>query len=142
VVVLLGAMIPLGFVLESSGAAQTLANLLVYFGDWASPEIVLLAVLVSSILLADMINTAGAAVLMSPIAILLAQGLGVSVDPFLMAVAIGGSCAFLTPIGHQANTLVMGPGGYKFGDYWRMGLPLDIIIVVLSMFLIPKFWPL
>jgi di/tricarboxylate transporter len=79
---------------------------------------------------------------MAPIGIRVAQGLGVSVDPFLIAIAIGASCAFLTPIGHQSNTLVMGPGGYKFGDYWRMGLLLEILVVVTAIPLILIFWPL
>jgi di/tricarboxylate transporter len=79
---------------------------------------------------------------MAPIAINVADGIGASADPFLMAVAIGASCAFLTPIGHQSNTLVMGPGGYKFGDYWRMGLPLELIIVIVAIPLLMFFWPL
>jgi di/tricarboxylate transporter len=79
---------------------------------------------------------------MAPIAVSLANQLSVSVDPFLMAVAVGASCAFLTPIGHQSNTLVMGPGGYKFSDYWRMGLPLEIIIVLVSVPMILWVWPL
>ncbi|HEX9922638.1 MAG TPA: SLC13 family permease, partial [Anaerolineae bacterium] len=85
---------------------------------------------------------AAAAVLMAPIAISVAGGMGASPDPFLMSVAIGASCAFLTPIGHQSNTLVMGPGGYRFGDYWRMGLLLEVVIAVVSIPLIMLFWPL
>jgi di/tricarboxylate transporter len=79
---------------------------------------------------------------MAPIGIGIAHGLGVSVDPFLMAIAIGASCAFLTPIGHQSNTLVMGPGGYKFGDYWRMGLILEVLVVIVAIPLILLVWPL
>ena len=85
---------------------------------------------------------AAAVVLMAPIGISVAQGMGVSIDPFLMAITIGASCAFLTPIGHQSNTLVMGPGGYKFGDYWRMGLVLEVIVAVVAIPLILVFWPL
>jgi di/tricarboxylate transporter len=92
--------------------------------------------------LSDVVNNAAAVVLMAPIGISVAQGLNANVDPFLMAVAIGASCAFLTPIGHQSNTLVMGPGGYKFGDTWRMGLPLEIIVVLVSLPLILLVWPL
>jgi di/tricarboxylate transporter len=92
--------------------------------------------------LSDIVNNAAAVVLMAPIGIGIAQGLGVSVDPFLMAIAIGASCAFLTPIGHQSNTLVMGPGGYKFGDYWRMGLILEVIVVIVAIPLILLVWPL
>ncbi|MDT8273376.1 MAG: anion permease, partial [Desulfomonilia bacterium] len=87
------------------------------------------------------INNAATVVLMAPIGISIAQGMNASIDPFLMAIAVGGSCAFLTPIGHQSNTLVMGPGGYKFGDYWRMGLPLELLIVVMGIPLILFFWP-
>ena len=87
-------------------------------------------------------NNAATAVVMAPIAATLAGQLGVNLDPFLMAVAIGASCAFLTPIGHQNNVLVMGPGGYKFGDYWRMGLPLELLIVAVAIPLIAVVWPL
>jgi di/tricarboxylate transporter len=83
--------------------------------------------------LSNLVNNAAAVVLMTPIAINITQGLGVSLDPFLMVMAVGSSCAFLTPIGHQSNALVMGAGGYKFGDYWRLGLPLEIIIVVTAI---------
>jgi len=82
------------------------------------------------------------AILLAPIALSLAGTMGLSPDPFLMTVAVGASCAFLTPIGHQSNTLVMGPGGYHFGDYWRMGLPLSMIIALLAVPLIMIFWPL
>jgi di/tricarboxylate transporter len=92
--------------------------------------------------LSDLVNNAAAVVLMAPIGISVAQGMGVSIDPFLMAITIGASCAFLTPIGHQSNTLVMGPGGYKFGDYWRMGLLLEVIVAVVAVPLILVFWPL
>ncbi len=92
-------------------------------------------------LLSDVMNNAATAVLMAPIAITVAQGLGASVDPFLMAVAIGASSTYLTPIGHQSNLLVMGPGGYRFGDYWRMGLPLDLIILAVAVPMILMVWP-
>lgn len=82
--------------------------------------------------LSDLVNNAAAVVLTAPIAIRIAQGMDASIDPFLMAITIGASCAFLTPIGHQSNTLVMGPGGYKFGDYWRMGLLLEVIVLTLN----------
>jgi di/tricarboxylate transporter len=72
----------------------------------------------------------------------MASKLALSPDPFLMAVAIGAGCDFLTPIGHQCNTLVMGPGGYRFGDYWRLGLPLSVMVAILGTFLISIFWPL
>lgn len=141
IIFLLGAMIPVGQALETSGAATRIADMLLLIGQQMPPVVMLTILLIVTMLLSDIINNAAAAVLMAPIGISLAHGLGVSVDPFLIAVAIGASCAFLTPIGHQSNTLVMGPGGYRFSDYWRMGLPLEIIIVVISIPLITIFWP-
>jgi di/tricarboxylate transporter len=91
--------------------------------------------------LSDIMNNAATAVVMAPIAIGIAGSLGLAVDPFLMAVAVGASCAFLTPIGHQNNLLIMGPGGYHFGDYWRLGLPLEVLIIAIAVPLIPVFWP-
>ena len=92
--------------------------------------------------LSDLMNNAATALVMAPIAMSIAGVLGVSPDPFLMAVALGASCAFLTPIGHQNNTLIMGPGGYAFGDYWRMGLPLEALIVAVGVPMILWVWPL
>ena len=142
VIILLGAMIPVGTALETSGGAGIIASMVLSTGSNLPPWAILTIILVVTMFLSDIINNAATVVLMAPIAISVAKGLGFSVDPFLMAVAIGASCAFLTPIGHQSNTLVMGPGGYKFTDYWRMGLPLEIIIVVIGVPLIMFFWPL
>ncbi|TVQ07299.1 MAG: SLC13 family permease [Bacteroidetes bacterium] len=142
VIVLLGAMIPVGIALETSGGAELIAQTVAELGKELQPWALITIILVFTMFLSDIINNAATVVLMAPIAISVAKGLGYSVDPFLMAVAIGGSCAFLTPIGHQSNTLVMGPGGYKFTDYWRMGLPLEIIIVVIGVPLIMWVWPL
>lgn len=142
VIVLLGAMIPVGTALESTGGAEGIANLILNTGQ-AFPVWMTLALLLTvTMFLSDIINNAATVVLMAPISISVANGLNVSIDPFLMAVAVGGSCAFLTPIGHQSNTLVMGPGGYRFTDYGRMGLPLEILIVVIGIPLILYFWPL
>lgn len=142
VIVLLGAMIPVGAALESTGGAEFLASVVLFFGKNLPPWAILAAILIITMFLSDIINNAATVVIMAPIAISVAKSLGFSVDPFLMAVAIGGSSAFLTPIGHQSNTLVMGPGGYKFTDYWRMGLPLEVIIVTIGVPLIMRFWPL
>ena len=90
--------------------------------------------------LSDIMNNAATAVVMAPISIGLAEELAVDPDAFLMAVAVGASCAFLTPIGHQNNTLIMGPGGYRFGDYWRMGLPLEIVVVIVAVPMIMLVW--
>lgn len=140
ILILLGAMIPVGGALESTGAAGLIASLLVQNGSALPGWVVLTAVLVTTMFLSDLVNNAAAVVLMAPIGIQIASGLGVSVDPFLIAIAIGASCAFLTPIGHQSNTLVMGPAGYKFSDYWRMGLPLEVIVAAVSIPLILLFW--
>jgi di/tricarboxylate transporter len=91
--------------------------------------------------LSDVMNNTATAVIMAPIAIEIAATLGVQADPFLMCVAVAASCAFLTPIGHKNNTLVMGPGGYRFGDYWRMGLPLELLVLVVSLPVIVWVWP-
>jgi len=142
VLVLLGAMIPIGRALEQSGATPLLAQHLVNVTTGLSPMVLLGLIMVFTMLLSDVMNNAATAVVMAPFSVAVAQNLQVHVDPFLMAVAIGASCAFLTPIGHQNNLLVMGPGGYRFGDYWRMGLPLEIIILAVSLPLLLVFWPL
>jgi di/tricarboxylate transporter len=142
IIILLGAMIPVGEALETTGGAQLIADGLLQISSQMPPVATLAVVLIGTMFLSDVVNNAAAVVLMAPIGISVATGLNASVDPFLMAVAIGASCAFLTPIGHQSNTLVMGPGGYKFGDYWRMGLPLEVIVVLVSIPLILMVWPL
>lgn len=140
VIVLLGAMIPIGGALDASGGTKLIAEAISQAS--ASPVILMILILVVTMTLSDIMNNAATAVVMAPIAANLAQQNGWSADPFLMAVAVGASCAFLTPIGHQNNMLVMGPGGYRFGDYWRVGLPLEILIVTVSIPLILWAWPL
>jgi di/tricarboxylate transporter len=142
VILLLGAMIPVGEALETSGATRLIASaILGVAGDF--PAVVVLALLmIVTMTLSDIMNNAATAVVMAPISMGMASQLGVSADPFLMTVAVAASCAFLTPIGHQNNMLIMGPGGYHFGDYWRMGLPLEILIVVVSLPMILWVWPL
>ena len=142
VIVLLGAMLPVGSALESTGGTELLANSLLALTGSLPVWLQLALVLVLTMTLSDVINNAATAVVMAPLGVTLANQLGVNSDPFLMAVAVGASCAFLTPIGHQCNTLVLGPGGYRFGDYWRIGLPLEILIVLVSVPLILVFWPL
>ncbi|GAB5500294.1 MAG: SLC13 family permease [Pseudohongiellaceae bacterium] len=142
VVVLLGAMIPLGAALESTGTTDLLvAGILAVAGD-LSPVMILVLILVITMTVSDVLNNAATAILMAPIAYNLALSLGLNPDAFLMAVAVGASCAFLTPIGHQNNALIMGAGGYQFGDYWRVGLPLEIIIVAVATPLLLLAWPL
>jgi di/tricarboxylate transporter len=142
IIVLLGAMFPLGQAFESTGGAKLIASQMLLLSGQFPPSATLAVLLVGTMLLSNVINNAAAAVLMAPIAITLAKGMAVSVDPLLMAVAVGSSCAFLTPVGHQSNTLVMAPGGYRFGDYWRLGLPLSILITVVAVPLILYFWPM
>ncbi len=142
VVVLLGAMIPVGGALETSGATILVADTITALAGDVSPLLVLAALLVITMTLSDIMNNAATAVVMAPITIAIAQRLGVNPDAFLMAVAVGASSAFLTPIGHQNNTLIMGPGGYRFGDFWRVGLPLECLLVAIAVPLIPLVWPL
>ena len=142
IIVLLGAMIPVGVALETTGGAERIAGTLADLGAFLPPWAMLGTLLVTTLLLSAIINNAAAVILMAPISISVAQALGASLDPFLMAVAIGGSSAFLTPIGHQSNTIVMGPGGYHFVDYFIVGLPLVIVIVAVAIPAIMWVWPL
>ncbi len=142
VIVLLGAMIPVGRAIETTGGTTLIAGTITDLTAGLPVALVLGLVLVVTMTLSDIINNAATTLVMAPIAVGVAGQLGVAADPFLMAVAVGASCAFLTPIGHQSNTIVMGPGGYRFGDYWRMGLPLEILITLVSVPLIMAVWPL
>jgi len=142
VIILLGALIPVAGAMESTGTAALIAHLLLDTVALGNAVMALGLVLVVTMFLSDMMNNAATAAVMCPIAISTAAALGVNADSYLMAVAIGASCAFLTPIGHQNNTLVMGPGGYRFSDYWRIGLPLEIVIVALATPLLLLVWPL
>ncbi len=141
VIVLLMAMIPVGKVLENTGLTQLLALRILELTDHYPLYLTLGLTLVVTMFLSDLINNTTTAIVMAPIAMSIAAGLNVSADPFLMAVAVGASCAFLTPIGHQSNTLVLGPGGYAFSDYWRLGLPLEIIIILVAVPMILLVWP-
>jgi len=142
VIVLLGSMIPIGGALQSTGGTDLIAGGIVDLSVGFSPIVVLTLLIVVTMTLSDVMNNTATAVIAAPIAVSIANRLDVSPDPFLMAVAVAASCAFLTPIGHKNNTLIMGPGGYRFGDYWRMGLPLEILIIVVSVPMIILVWPL
>ncbi|MEE8515426.1 MAG: SLC13 family permease [Alphaproteobacteria bacterium] len=142
VVVLLGAMIPIGAALNATGTTGLIATALVDVTAGSGPVVLLVLLIVVTMTLSDILNNAATAVVMAPIAMGMAQQLGVNPDCFLMAVAVGASCAFLTPIGHQNNTLILGPGGYHFGDYWRMGLPLEILILLIGVPMLLWIWPL
>ena len=142
VVVLLGSMIPLGAALETSGGTELISGALVSATAGLPAWAVLTVLMVVTMTLSDVLNNTATTIVAAPVAIQMAHSLGVSPDPFLMAVAVAASSAFLTPIGHKNNTLILGPGGYDFGDYWRIGLPLEIIIVAVSIPAILVFWPL
>lgn len=142
VVVLLGSMIPLGAALDSSGGTELIANSLVSLTQGMPAWAILTVLMVVTMTMSDVLNNTATAIVAAPVGITMAQSLGVSPDPFLMAVAVAASAAFLTPIGHKNNTLILGPGGYGFGDYWRMGLPLEIIVVSVSIPTILLVWPL
>jgi di/tricarboxylate transporter len=141
VIVLLGSMIPIGAALEASGGTALIAQQIVGFAVDYGPVVVLTLLMIVTMSLSDVLNNTATTVIAAPIAIDIANRLEVNPDPFLMAVAIAASCAFLTPIGHKNNTLVMGPGGYRFGDYWRMGLPLEILVILVSIPMILLVWP-
>ena len=142
VIVLLGALIPVAYAMETTGAADLLARSLLENVARGSPVIALILILVVTMTLSDLMNNAATAAVMAPISISTAAQLNSSPDTFLMAVAIGASCAFLTPIGHQNNTLILGPGGFRFGDYWKFGLPMEILVVAISVPLLLIVWPL
>lgn len=142
VIVLLGALIPVAGAMQATGAADTLAWVLVDTVAQGNAVIALAVIMVVTMLLSDVMNNAATAAVMCPIAIGIAATLDVNPDSFLMAVAIGASCAFLTPIGHQNNTLILGPGGFRFGDYWRLGLPLEVLVVAISVPLLLIVWPM
>ena len=142
VVVLLGSMLPLGAALETSGGTALIAANIVGLTQGLPTAIVLTVLMVVTMTLSDVLNNTATTVIAAPIAVDIAGRLGANPDPFLMAVAVAASCAFLTPIGHKNNTLIMGPGGYGFGDYWRMGLPLEIIVIAVAIPMILLVWPL
>jgi di/tricarboxylate transporter len=142
VIVLLAALIPVAEAMASTGAADLIARVLLENVSQGHPVVALTLMLVVTMTLSDFMNNAATAAVMCPIAISAALQLDARPDSFLMAVAIGASCAFLTPIGHQNNTLILGPGGFRFGDYWRLGLPLEIIVIAISIPALLYFWPL
>ncbi|MDQ0317083.1 SLC13 family permease [Amorphus orientalis] len=142
VIVLLGSMIPLGAALEEAGGTALIAEWIVAGTQGLPAAAILAVVMIVTMTLSDVLNNTATAVVAAPTGYEIATRLDVSPDPFLMAVAVAASCAFLTPIGHKNNTLVLGPGGYQFGDYWRMGLPLEILIVAVGVPAILTFWPL
>lgn len=142
VIVLLGAMIPVAEAMGSTGAADLIARVMLDWVAQGNAIAALVLILVVTMTLSDFMNNAATAAVMCPIAIGAAGHLGTDSNAFLMAVAVGASCAFLTPIGHQNNTLILGPGGFRFGDYWRLGLPLEIMVVAVAVPMLLLVWPL
>jgi len=140
IVVMLGAMIPIGGALTSSGLTVASADFITANLSGVNVMWVLVVILVFTMFISDLINNAATAVIMAPLSMQVAHQMNHPIEPFLMAVAVGASCAFLSPIGHQCNTLVMGPGNYRFGDYWKLGLPLEILIVCISIPVIMNTW--
>lgn len=141
VVVLLAALIPVGAALETTGAAQLMADGIVAIAGSLPTRGILALILVATMAVTPLLNNAATVLVMAPIAHGVAQSVGVDSAAFLMAVAIGASCDFLTPFGHQNNTLILGPGGYRFADFWKLGLPIDVIIVVVGVALLPIVFP-
>ncbi|MCW5601596.1 MAG: SLC13 family permease [Nitrosomonas sp.] len=142
VIVLLAALIPVAGVMQTTGTADLIAKGMLTLMAQGNAIIALGLILIVTMTLSDLMNNAATAAVMCPIAIGTASQLGANPDTFLMAVAIGASCAFLTPIGHQNNTLILGPGGFRFGDYWRMGLPLELLVLLVSIPMLLWIWPL
>ncbi|MGB5568276.1 MAG: SLC13 family permease, partial [Sedimenticolaceae bacterium] len=142
VIVLLGAMIPIGAALEASGGSTLIANALVDWTEGLPAVAVLVILMIITMTLSDVLNNVATALVAAPVAIAVAERLQANPDTFLMAVAVAASCAFLTPIGHKNNIIIMGPGGYRFGDYWRMGLPLELLVMAVGVPAILYVWPL
>lgn len=141
VVVLIGALIPVGDAFDATGTTGLIAQGILDSPLPLNPLAVLTLLMAVTMALSAVLNNAATAVIMGPVALTLSQRLGVDPDPMLMGVAVAASCAFVTPIGHQNNALVMGPGGYAFGDYWRLGLPLQGVVLVVAVPAILLFWP-
>ena len=140
VVILLAAMIPIGNTLISYGITDSVSSYMATLSSFVDYIWLVVLIMIITMFLSDIINNAATAVIMAPLAVSLADKINQPIEPFLMSVAIGASCAFLSPIGHQCNTLVMAPGNYKFGDYWKVGLPLEILIVIISIPVIIFYW--
>ena len=142
IIVLIGALLPLSEAVQRTGGSDLMAGFLADLANGLPPISALAITILAAMAVTPFLNNAATVLVMAPVAAGVARNLALNPDPFLMAVAIGAACDFLTPIGHQCNTLVMGPGGYRFGDYWRLGLPLSVLVVALGSALIAVVWPL
>jgi di/tricarboxylate transporter len=142
VLILLASLIPIGAALENSGGTELIAEVIVSSTQGWSAMAILALLMIVTMTLSDVLNNVATVLVAAPIAVSIAERLQVNPDTMLMGVAVAASCAFLSPIGHKNNTIIMGPGGYRFGDYWRMGLPLEVLIIFVSIPLLMIFWPL
>jgi di/tricarboxylate transporter len=142
IIVLLGALIPLGTAFEDAGGTQLVTSAIISQTEGLPVWFILAIVMAVTMVLSDFLNSIATALIAAPIGVGVAQSLDVSPDPFLMGVALAGTCGLLTPIGHKNNAIIMGPGGYRFGDYWRLGLPLELIIIAVAVPTLLFFWPL
>jgi di/tricarboxylate transporter len=141
VIVLLGSLIPIGNALQETGGSALMADGIVALSATASPLVILVVMMVLTMALSAVLNNTATALIAAPVGVTIAQRLDANPDTFLMAIAVAASCAFVTPIGHKNNVLIMGPGGYEFGDYWRMGLPLTLIVIAVSVPMLLIVWP-
>ncbi|MEM7529452.1 MAG: SLC13 family permease [Pseudomonadota bacterium] len=142
VIVLLACLIPLGEALEASGGAALIATGIVAATEGLPAWVSLLALMIVTMTLSDFLNNVATTLIAAPVGLEIARAVGANPDSFLMGVAVAASCAFLTPIGHKNNTIIMGPGGYRFGDYWRIGLPLEVLVLAVALPVILLVWPL
>ncbi len=142
VVVMLACLLPIGAAFDRVGGTALVAGAIGNLTEGHSPLIALVVLMAATMMLSDVLNNVATMVVAGPIAIDLAQRVHANPDTFLMGVAIAASCAFLTPIGHKNNTLIMGPGGFKFSDYWRMGLPLELVVLAVAVPMLLIVWPL
>jgi di/tricarboxylate transporter len=142
VLVLIGALVPVSEAVRATGGADLLAGWLAHAVSSLPALLALGLMLIASMAAAPFLHNAPTVLILGPLAVALAHRLGLNPDAFLMAVAVGAACDFLTPIGHQCNTLVMGPGGYRFGDYWKLGAPLSLLVALAGPVLIALVWPL
>ena len=140
--VLIAALIPVSDAIQQTGGSELIAGLLRHVFSGLPGVLAICGVMLASMAVTPFLNNAATVLIVAPIGATLARQLGFNPDPFLMAVAVGAACDFLTPIGHQCNTLVMGPGGYKFSDYPRLGAPLSLLVLLAGPPLILLFWPL
>lgn len=141
-VVMLACLLPLGLAFDKVGGTSVIAEAVLYFVQGQPAVLALLILMIVSMTLSDVLNSVATMVIAGPLAITLALKLGVNPDTFLMGATVAASCSFLTPIGHKNNTLILGPGGYRFGDYWRVGLPLELLVLAVAVPALLVVWPL